>query len=245
MALALDGSTPAVTTKTAASGTSQTITTASFTPPANSVLAIVLCTNSNGNSDALSAWALTDSLASHLTYTSFASQGNSKSDAQVHCWWATVASSQAMTITGSYVCGSNNASPIMLRVLVFTGADTSAPIGATSGARGLTTNVSATYSSTVDGSWGWLAYADWSQSGVPTVPAGETVDCSDNVSGEDTYAVIKQNSTTATAGTSVTMSTSTPSSGLQVSYAYFEIVPPAGSGGGSTNHFLSLLGCGS
>jgi hypothetical protein len=114
----------------------------------------------------------------------------------------------------------------MLRVLVITGADTVDPIGAQAGGRGVTTNVSQTYTSTRDNSWGWLTYCDWAQKGVPTV-TGETVDSSYNPSGMITAAVIKKNSTTPTAGTSVTMSTSTPNSGTQITWQYFEILPPA------------------
>ncbi|QXT61602.1 hypothetical protein [Tessaracoccus palaemonis] len=59
--LALDASTPAVVKKAG-----RTLTTASFTPPAGSVL--VISAQSNGNSDAKSI-AVSDNLSSHLTYT--------------------------------------------------------------------------------------------------------------------------------------------------------------------------------
>jgi len=247
--LALDTSTPVAVTATDAGAGSHTVTltTASFTPPAGSVVIACFYTN-DGNGGTLSAFAITDNLATHLTYTNFASRGNPTNDVQVNGWWAAVSTSAAMTVSASYHNSAGDAgSPSLLRVLVINGANTTSPIGVTSGARGRTTNISgaaAQYSSTVNGSWGWLMYADWTASGIPTVPAGETVDASFNVSGEDSYALIKQSSTTVTAGTTVTMSTSTPTSGLQLSYAYFEIVPSGGGPPPPVTPRMTLLGVG-
>ena len=115
----------------------------------------------------------------------------------------------------------------LLRVLVFTGVDTANPIGAVSGGRGVSGNLSQTYTSTRNHSWGWALYADWSQKGVPTVPANETLDSSFNPSGLISAAVIKQNSVTPTAGTQVSMSTLTPNSGTQITWMVFEMLPAA------------------
>jgi len=106
-------------------------------------------------------------------------------------------------------------------------------IGAKGGARGRTTNLTGTaaqYTSTVNDSWGWCTYADWGAVGVPTAGSGQTIDSSYHVAGQDSYAVINQNSTTATAGTTVTMSTTAPTSGLQLAYIFFEMKPAAASG---------------
>ena len=234
MALALDVSTPVAVTQTTsiAAGATGTFTTASFTPPAGAILIVILCSNSGTSSITLSNFAVTDNLGAHLTYSLVKQVGNLSNDAQTTVWSSSsIGTSAAMTVSASYKnsgSASDTGTPTLLRVLVITGADTTAPIGANGGARGRTTNVNTSYSSTVNGSWGWMGYADWSASGIPSVPAGEAVDSSYNVSGQDSYAVIKQTSTTASAGTSVTMSTSTPSSGTQISYVYFEIVPPSG-----------------
>lgn len=229
MALALDASTPpAVTALDNVTGVhTVTLTTASFTPPSGAVLVIPFCTNAVVNAN--SAYAVTDNLGVHLTYTHLTQQGNNLNDVEVNVWWAAIGSSAAMTVSASYqVAGTATGSLALLRPLVFTGADTSSPIGATGGGRGRTTNLSgpaAQYNSTRAASWGWVTYADWTASGIPTVPAGETVDSSYHVTGDDSHAVIKNNATTTPSGTQVTLTTSTPTSALQLSWIYFEVLP--------------------
>lgn len=218
--LALDASTPAVVKK---AGT--TLTTASFTPPAGSVL--VISAQSNGNS-AVKSISVSDNLSSHLTYTQAQVKGNTTNDVYAKLYWAPVTTSRAMTITATI--GGSSGDYGMLSVLVFTGANTAAPIGASGGGRGASGVISDTYTSTAAGSWGWLTTGDWAQKGVPNVPSNETVQASYNVSGEDTFALIKQNATTATAGTSVTMSTTSPTSGARITHIYFEVVPATAQG---------------
>ena len=213
--LALDASSPAVVKK---AGT--TLTTASFTPPAGSVLVISAQSNGNGTAKSISVG---DNLSSHLTYTQAQVKGNTTNDVYAKLYWAPVTTSRAMTVTATI--GGSSGDYGMLSVLVFTGANTAAPIGASGGGRGATGVISDTYTSTAAGSWGWLTTGDWAQRGVPQVPTAETVQASYNVSGEDTFALIKQNATTATAGTSVTMSTTSPTSGAQMTHIYFEVVP--------------------
>jgi hypothetical protein len=218
--LALDSSTPAVVKKAG-----RTLATASFTPPAGSVL--VISAQSNGNSDVKSI-SVTDNLSSHLTYTQVQARGNTTFDVYAKLYWATVTTSRAMTVTATI--GGNTGDYGMLTVLVFTGANTSAPIGASGGGRGATGVISDSYTSTAAGSWGWLTTGDWAQRGVPTVPSSETVQASYNVSGEDSFAVIKQNATTSAAGTPVTMSTTAPTTGARITHIYFEVVPATAQG---------------
>ena len=213
--LALDASTPAVVKK---KGT--TLTTAAFTPPAGSVL--VISVQSNGNSDVKSI-AVGDNLASHLAYTQVQAKGNTTDDVYAKLYWAPVTTSKAMTVTATI--GGSSGDYGMLSVLVFTGANTRAPIGASGGGRGATGVISDSYTSTAAGSWGWLSTGDWAQKGVPKVPATETVHASYNVAGEDTFALIKNNSVTAAAGSTVTMSTTSPTSGSRTTHIYFEVVP--------------------
>lgn len=231
MALALDGSTPTAVTANGSigAGATSTLTTSSFTPPSGSLLVVVFGTN-EGAGGATSSFAVTDNLGSHLSYTHLTQQGNNTQDVQVNVWWAAVSTSSAMTVSASYANSIAQTSPSLLRVLVITGAETGSPIGATGGGRGRTTNISGTaaqYNSTRDNSWGWLSYADWTQHGTPTVSASETVDSSYDVAGEDSYAVVKNNSTTTPSGAQVTLSTSTPTASLQLSWIYFEVLPAA------------------
>ena len=218
--LALDASTPAVV-----KARGNTLTTASFTPPAGSVL--VISAQSNGNSDTKSI-AVSDNLSTHLTYTQAQTKGNTTNDVYAKLYWAPVTTSRAMTVTATI--GGNSGDYGMLSVLVFTGANTAAPIGASGGGRGATGVITDSYTSTASGSWGWLSYGDWAQKGVPKVPTTETVHASYNVSGEDTFALIKQNATTAAAGTQVTMSTTSPTSGARATHIYFEVVSATAQG---------------
>src|SRR5664280_717769 len=174
--LALDASTPAVV-----KARGNTLTTASFTPPAGSVL--VISAQSNGNSDTKSI-AVSDNLSTHLTYTQAQTKGNTTNDVYAKLYWAPVTTSRAMTVTATI--GGNSGDYGMLSVLVFTGANTAAPIGASGGGRGATGVITDSYTSTASGSWGWLSYGDWAQKGVPKVPTTETVHASYNVSGART-----------------------------------------------------------
>ena len=220
--LSLDQSTPASVKKT---GT--TLTTAIFTPPAGSVLVISVQTNGSNNDDVKSI-AVKDNLTARLTYNLVQTKGNTTNEVYAKLYWAAVPNSQPMTVTATVGGKSNDYS--MLSVLVFTGANTAAPIGASGGGRGATGVINDSYNATADNSWGWLIYGDWMQRGVPTVPPGESLYDSYNVNGEDTYALIRQNSTTTTAGTRVTMSTTSPTSGTRTTHIYFEVVPAASQG---------------
>ena len=91
--LALDASTPVVVKK---AGT--TLTTASFTPPAGSVL--VISAQSNGNSGVKSI-SVSDNLSSHLTYTQAQVKGNTTNDVYAKLYWAPVTTSRAMTVTAT------------------------------------------------------------------------------------------------------------------------------------------------
>lgn len=215
--LALDPSTPASVKKAGAS-----LTTATFTPPTGSVLVISVQTNSGSSNDVKSI-AVRDNLSSPLSYNLVQTKGNTRNDVYAKLYWAAVLSSRPMTVTATVGGKSNDYS--MLSVLVFTGANPTSPIGASGGGRGATGAISDSYRSTVDNSWGWLTYGDWKQRGVPTVPSGESLHDSYNVKGEDSYALIRQNSATAAAGALVTMSTTSPASGTQTTHIFFEVVP--------------------
>ncbi len=218
--LALDASTPARVKKAG-----NTLTTASFTPPAGSVLVISAQTNGAGSTKSI---AVSDNLNPQLTYNQVQVKGNTTNDVYAKVYWAAVTTSRPMTVTATI--GGSASDYSMLSVLVFTGANTAAPIGASGGGRGATGAISDSYTSTANNSWGWLSYGDWAQRGVPAVPATESVFDSYNVAGEDTYALIRQNTITAAAGTQVTMSTTSPTSQARTTHIYFEVVAAAPQG---------------
>jgi hypothetical protein len=221
--LALNPSTPA-----AVKNNAQTLTTASFTPPAGSVLYICVMLNSttgitNGENYLTQ---ITDNLSTHLTYTLQKQYGTaSTNSALVYLYTAPVSTAQAMTVSITQNATNTAGNNAMLQVLVITGANSSSPVGNTAGAWGPTTNISGTvYNSSVNDSWSWLIYNDWNAEAVPTVPSGETVYGSyTNIA--LTAAVIENNSVTATSGTAVTLGTSTPTSGVELAWIAFEMKP--------------------
>jgi hypothetical protein len=211
-AIALNASTPAAVINASVA----TQTTASFTPPANSVI-IVLTLSDNGGTATTN---ITDNLGTHLTYSNVKNMGNTTNDVYNTLWWAKVTTSTAMTVTANYQA---TVTAHQLQVLVFTGVNTSNPIGASGGNRGAAGVISDTYVSQVANSWGWLGYNNFLVQTIPTVTSTETV--YNSTSSGDIFAVIKQNATTPTAGTSVIMSTLTPTSSSQITHLYFEVVP--------------------
>ncbi|MGD0887170.1 MAG: glycoside hydrolase family 88 protein, partial [Thermodesulfovibrionales bacterium] len=158
--LALDSSTPA-----AVKTNTQTLTTASFTPPAGSVLYICVMLNSNASpaTDQNYVSQITDNLSTHLTYTLQKQYGTaSGNSAIVYLYTASVSTSQAMTVSITQGAADTSISNAMVQVLVITGANASSPVGKTAGAGATTTNISGTdYNSSVNDSWSWLIYADY------------------------------------------------------------------------------------
>jgi hypothetical protein len=169
---------------------------------------------------------ITDNLGTHLTYTLQKQYGTaSTNSALVYLYTAPVSTAQAMTVSITQNATDTSINNAMLQVLVITGANSSSPVGNTDGAGGTTTNIKGTvYNSSVNNSWSWLIYADWQAKAVPAVPSGETV-YSSYTNTELTAAVIENNSVTAISGTAVTIGTSTPTSGVDLAWLAFEMVP--------------------
>ena len=228
-ALAIDASTPAsIQDNTGLT----TVSTACFTPPANSVLYIFIMLNSNvpgscgGTSNCLNKLtSITDNLAALILSirNKFGRRDRNGNDDLDYFYTASVLTSHAMKVSISQQAVASN--QWYLKVIVVTGANTSQPIASIGGGRGVTGAVSASYGSQYVNSWGWLMYGDWNAAAVPTPGASQTLYDSYTVGGGSTYAVIQQNSATPTPGTTVTMNTTAPSSGTRTSYIYFEMEP--------------------
>lgn len=111
MALAIDASSPAATT-----GTTNTRTTASFTPPAGSLVVVIASIGNSTGSGAVTS-TVTDSVSS--TWTRYFRLSDTGFGC-VEVWFADVASATARTVTctGS----ASNAKGVQVATLVFTGA---------------------------------------------------------------------------------------------------------------------------
>lgn len=198
MALAIDASSPA-----AVQGATATTTTASFTPPANAAyVAFVAADADSGATDE----TCTVSDSSGMTWT-LAKRHNGSPGADAEVWQAYSASAPG-SITVSVVDNKGSVAKRML-VRVFTGAATTV-IGATNG----TNANSLAYTSTAANSWGWAVGLD-GNTAAPVAGTAQTLeDSTTNIGVGDDVWTVRQNATTATPGTTVTMNVTTPGGAL-------------------------------
>jgi hypothetical protein len=223
MALAIDGSTPAIATN--AVGTVAALTTASFTPPAGSVLLVLW------SGDALtapSAPAITDSLGAHLTYTP--TDWKSQADAptvfgQAAAWTAVVATSAAMTVTvtSGSVSGERTAA---LCVIVLTGADTTTPAGAhgKSGSASAA-SIAQSYTAQSTGGWGFISVCDFDAIGVETAGTGCTIIGSALVGSNFDYGFGRRTTADDSNGGSNSLNVTLPGTSTNLCWVYVEINP--------------------
>jgi hypothetical protein len=185
VALALDASTPAMV-----KGTTNPATTATFSPPAQSLL-FALCEADETNTFAVS------NTGTALSWQSIGVSINQSGQGSIQVFWAWNANAQSnitvsSTRTGSFVANG-------LKVLVFTGAEstfTGAKIA------GLTATVNVT--TTANNSWVWAAHIE-EGGGADTAASGCTFNDAETSFGGIGGGVLKRTATTPTAGTVVTI----------------------------------------
>jgi hypothetical protein len=163
-AIAVDASTPAFTQGNSVSS----VTTNSFTPPASSLLVIVVAITTGTTG----VTAMTDSLTTHLTYRRLIQNAYLSPDAEV--WVADIPATApgSMTVTATVPAGTN----AMVAPLVLTGAlPAASQTGATAGNHSNNATPTVSLTTTAAGSFVVGGVANWSNSVFPTVPAGQTV----------------------------------------------------------------------
>lgn len=172
--LVLHASTPAATYNGAAS-----TTTASFTPPAGSLLVVTMLGNSPSGINPTSP-SVTDSLTTHLTYTlkGWSSRADDLgADAQVAIWVAPTGLTAPGSMTVTVNIDPSNPG-VALKVQVWTDDSGQAP-DAGNFIKGGSTVGSNTFSqalnASVTGSRMTLGFADWNTQGTPTAGTGCTV----------------------------------------------------------------------
>lgn len=221
MSLAIDSSTPAI----AGATNVVTITSNSFSPPANSLLAIFL--NLNGTSPTATGFAMTDSLGSHLTYVNPVATTLSTNHAYAQVWLAQVGASApgSMTVTASWTNATLYDNSIA--VVVFTGA-ASNQTGAATGSNSATSAAAPTVSLTTTQSNSWVVscLSNYTNHTAPTIPGGQTDIFNGNTlfSGVDDSCWVQANTaTTPSSGTVVTLSDTAPS--IDYAMVALEILP--------------------
>ncbi|MER6575837.1 hypothetical protein [Nonomuraea sp. NPDC001023] len=210
MALAVDASSPAIVTGTTPRATG------SFLAPADSLL-VALCASNSGNV----THTVTNS-GTALTWTSRVKRDINDSGgnpAAVEIFTAPAVPSVARTVT---LTSSNGGDTVELKVLVITGADLAAPVGATGEGSSSTSNITPTvYTSTVATSRAVGIASDSEQSGTPTT---SDVGFAWNVLGQTSGIAVHKAADTPTAGTSVTLNFN--GSGTRAwNWAAIEILP--------------------
>jgi hypothetical protein len=225
VALAIDGSTPAKAT-----GSTTAISTAAFSPPANSQLVAYVARNvgfHNFNADGTvsSTGGLSWSLAGRKSVNA-SSIGGAGTDGCVEIWTAYASTAPgSMTVTDTRGDGlSGSGAEHILKVEVYTGAETgwAGAISAAFSASGLP---SVNDTTTRANSWVFAVSSDWSAGGLGTVGSGQTMIDEDNVTGQYSAHIWRQTSTTASSGSSVTMNLTAPS-GQQYNELAIEIREP-------------------
>jgi hypothetical protein len=228
VALAIDGSTPAIATQ--ATGSVATVTTASFTPPAGSLLLIRYSANTIDPNDPGNP-TITDSLGGHLTYTSVDIGKRPTAplaDGQVATWTAVVGSSAAMTVTVTNGAASPNRHAALC-VTVLTGADTTTPVGAhgASSAITSTSSIAQNYTASATAGWGFLVVCDWFDAGAETAGTGCTLEGSADIASNYTYAFIRRTAADDSNGVTNTLRATLPGASTSIRWAWIEILPAA------------------
>lgn len=224
MTLAIDSSTPALAEN--ASGT--TCTSNAFSPPAGSLLVVVLA-NCYGNT----ITSITDSLATHLTYRKLV---NGPLDSNAEIWVADCPSAQTgMTVTAT-TSATQPANVTGFGVIVMTGAAAAASqTGATNNGSGYSGAPSAAVTTTAAGSQVIGVAAMASVATAPTPATGQTNTFGSQslvlTSGAGAQWCQTTTSPTATSGTVVTISDTAPTGDHGIVAA--EILAASGGGGAS------------
>jgi hypothetical protein len=222
VALAIDASTPAIATSSVAA-----CTTASFNPPAGSLLLV----RWSGNSTSLPPQpSITDNLGAHLTYNlvDWVSAADTGRDSQAATWWALVGAGGSMTVTVT-----NNSSGGFvhagLHVTVLTGQHAT-PIGAHGKAgSGSAAAIAQSYTAQATGGWGFIVDCDWDALGAQTAGTGCTLTNggSGTIAGQISYGFVRRTTADDSNGGSNTLNVTLPGTSTHLSWTYAEVVPAA------------------
>lgn len=227
MALAIDASSPAVANNTTANVS--TVTSASFTPPARSILLISWSGNSHPATDTTTP-GIADNLSVPLTYSlqDWSHRGDGPAaDGQAAMWIAKVTTSAAMTITVTNNTTGSTATDQQshLKIWVLAGADFASPVGAhgKSGSTNAST-ISQSYVAQRAAGWGFLVVCDWDDNGAFTIGSGCTSDGS-APSGNIAYEFARRSIADDVSGSSNTLNTSPALTSTNIRWAWAEILP--------------------
>lgn len=201
------------------------ITSASFTPPAGSVLVVCVSADTNGSADNITIAVSGGS----LTYTNRVERdpGDGGANAgHASIWTAVQPSSVSMTVSVRRTAGNGSTGRISVKVYVVTSANTTTPNGAVGEGSSTTNNITPNaYTSTENNSLGFGCATDWAQLGLPT--STDTEDAADYAGAISVISLFKA-ADTPTSGTTVTVNFDAGGTGnAEWNWVALEILPGA------------------
>jgi hypothetical protein len=242
VALAIDASSPAVAQNITAAST-DTATTASFTPPANSLLVVLISGDTFGAGNN-ATWTITDNLATHLTwtqrvYSSSTDTPNAGGSALIYT--APVVTSAPMTVSVTDAAGSGTGDLYVL-VQVITGGGAIPTVGANGKTSSATagTSIAASYTATGTGSWGFAAVQDWNATGTMTAGGtGNTIIASATPNASFmSYGFARRTTADGVNGAATTITVNMGGSSTAKHIATLEVLDPGGGAAAASSSFL-------
>lgn len=237
MGLAIDPSTPAIVVNS--NNSVATVATASFSPPAGSILVVRWGGNTVASSNP-AAPSITDNLSVHLNWQLLDWQSRADSptvNGQAATWWAPVGAGGAMTVTVTTgtIAGAQQA-VILCEVLTGQAAN---PIG-THGksGTGLGSSAAQTYLAQASGGQGFIGVLDWDATGNMTAGTGCTLaspDGTGTIPTQISYGFIRRTLADDISGVNNTLNVTFGGSATNVSWVYVEILPAVETGKQATN----------
>jgi hypothetical protein len=219
VALLIDASSPVIAT-----GTSTTVTTASFTPPAGSLLLIEMSANSIQNFNPV-APTITDNLGSHLVYDLsdwYSEADNAAVSGQCAIWTAEVPTTTSMTVS---VTVDPSAVEHAVKVTVLTGHDPSDYLGAHGKASSTSaSSIAQSYNGQATSGWGFGVVCDWDALGAETAGSGCTIQ-SGNVGSGLNYGFVRRTADDDTLGVGNSLNVTLPGNSTNLSWCWLEILP--------------------
>lgn len=230
MPLLIDSSTPAahITNQTTA-----TNTCAAFTPPSDPLLLVLYpADTTTGAGQATPTISSSPAQTWTLDGYDYRNSGLPNLDGQTAAWHSSVAGSPGSTTVSVVNQATSGFLDSVLMVLVFTGHDPVAPIGATSHDRQSSgTSLSDSYTASIDGGQGFMVVSDWSGNSTaawtPATGCSYVQSSGSNLVGSTfgiSYAVIQRATADGVAGTSTTLGLTGLSSGGLYHWVMVEVI---------------------
>lgn len=223
MALVIDASTPA-----SSAVTTQTNTTASFTPPDNSFLLGLWAANSTLSTDPATPTVSDTGMATWSTPVwDHQTSGVPTVDGQAAIFDATLVGPSPGPITVSVVNGAAANYHSVLNLMVLTGHDPAGPVGISGGGRRQAgTSLTVSFNASITGGQGFLSLCDWNAE-VTTAWAADTgctMLAKGTIAGQISYAVIQRTSPDEVVGAPTSLGITGFGGGGDYHWAYAEVI---------------------